>query len=238
MSTRTAKEIIESAYRKLGAIDPEDTPGDAIMAVGLEELQDMLTALSLDGFMLYFQDTISKVLTAGDGDYSIGEDGTPDWNTPRPEWIISAYTSGSGQDAPLNIVDVKAWNRIPNKTDQGVPSKLYYDPEYPNGTIKLYKAPSAAYTLYMTIGLLLEEPATVTTDLSFPPGYNEMMKYNLAVRLAPEMGVSVTAELAGLAKAARTRIRRVNAANQTGSVPMELASIVKRGRSYSINRGY
>jgi hypothetical protein len=112
---------------------------------------------------------------------------------------------------PVRLLTLEEYASIPDKTATATyPHSLYDDGGYPQRTIKLYPVPSAAHKLVLYTKRALTQIATLNTDVSFPPGYEEMCIYNLALRLAPEYGRPVSAEIAMVAQESKANIKRAN----------------------------
>jgi hypothetical protein len=56
----------------------------------------------------------------------------------------------------------------------------------------------------------LAQFADLTTTVSFPPGYAEALRFNLAVRLAPEYGRPTPPEVAAIARTSKAKIKIPN----------------------------
>jgi len=182
----TAQELIKSSMRLLGLIEVGETPPN-------DELQDALSALNsmLDGFsvsrhLIYARTDEGFTLTSGTGSYSMGT------NTTRAVKIEHAFVRDSSNvDTTLEIINKDRYNNITDKTVQGRPCYLMYDPQYSLSEIHLYPVPDDSYTLYTDSWKVLTSVSALTTTIAFPPGYERMLKYNLALEIAAEFGVTV-----------------------------------------------
>jgi len=228
----TARTLIKAALRAIGVIASGETPSASEMADGLEALQIMLRGWGAERIMVYTTTNEHFTLTANDGDYTIGSGG--DFNTTRPTRISGAFVRGSGVDVPLKIIGEAEYRAIGTKDAGGTPGQLYYNPAYPLGLIYLYPVPSSALVLYLDNLRPLTEPTTLTDSISFPLEYDEAIKFNLAVRMAPEFGVSVPPEVAAIAMTAKDKIQALNAALQLEPVRLD---ILDATRKYHINHG-
>jgi hypothetical protein len=110
----------------------------------------------------------------------------------------------------MEIIDRDAWYRIADKTIQGIPDRLYYDPATPLGTINLYYAPGSTYTLYIGVLSPFTEVAALTDSLAYPPGYDEAIINGLAVRRAPDYGIEPPNSVVQLATSSLARLKRIN----------------------------
>ncbi len=115
----------------------------------------------------------------------------------RPQRIESAYTRDSGNnDVIIGMVDNDQWSRIYKKDIQSqYPLFLYYRADFPRGQINLCPKPGSGLTLYLESWDQLTRFTTLDTEASFPPGYDEMLIYNLARRWAPSFGRTLDPEI-------------------------------------------
>jgi hypothetical protein len=78
-----AQTIITNALVKAKVIDPDETPENSLMERCRASLNLMLDMWSTERLTIYARTEDVFALTAGDGDYSIGES-TADISTVRP----------------------------------------------------------------------------------------------------------------------------------------------------------
>jgi hypothetical protein len=202
----TASAIIRRALRLIGAIAASETPSAAEQADALEALNAMLDSWRASSLMAYALRDETLTLT-GAASYTIGTGGN--LNTVRPVRIDAAYQRISDIDYPLRLASAAAWADLAAKSTTGdVADWLYYEPSHPLGRLYLYPVPSAG-----VLHLLTWVPLTAfaaSDEVALPPGYQDALTYNLAVRLAPEYSRPVTAEVAAVARDAMGKIERVN----------------------------
>jgi len=228
--SETAQTLIKAALRVIGAYAPGETPTTDELADGLECLKLMLRHWSDNNMRIYYTKQDTKVLT-GASSYTIGSGG--DINTVRPASIRGAYVKDSaGIDSILNIIDEAKYRRFQLKTLSGTPEYLWYSPEYPKGKIYIYTLSTG--TLYLDSLKPLTEPALITSTVEFPPGYDEAIKFNLAVRLAPEYGKEPSLIVLALAKSNLNDLEKRNFAEQINATNLELIKLTTR---YNIEQG-
>lgn len=109
-------------------------------------------------------------------------------------------------DLPLNVRDADWWNneRVKNLATN-VPTDLYYEPDFPNGSLYLWPVPSFAYGLRLRLRsvLLAITSANWADSFTAPPGYNRAAVLTLAEDLCTAFGRPVPPELPGKAMRAR-----------------------------------
>ncbi len=202
----TATAIISRSLRLIGALAAGETPSANEQADGLEALNAMLDSWRTSSLSVYALRDETLTLT-GAASYTIGSGGT--LNTTRPVRIESAFERLSDVDYPVKLASALAWYGLAAKsTTSDVAEWLYYEPAYPLGTLYLYpKATTGVLHLVTWVPLTSYAAAD---SVALPPGYQDAITYNLAVRIAPEYSRPVTPELAAIARDAMLRIERVN----------------------------
>lgn len=202
----TASAIIRRALRLIGALASGETLSASEQADGLEALNAMLDSWRTSSLAVY--SLRDEVLTlTGAASYTIGTGGA--LNTTRPVKITSAYERIGTTDYPVKIASAAAWYELAAKsTTSDVAEWMYYESSYPLGTLYLWPQPTTG-VLHLVTWVPLTSYAAAN-DVALPPGYQDAITYNLAVRIAPEYGRPVTPELAAIARDALSRLERVN----------------------------
>ncbi len=205
----TALDVIKRSLRLLGVKRSGETLTGDESAEGLEALNSLIDSWNNESLMIHNKTTVTHTLTASDGEYSIGSGA--DINVTRPQNIVNAYINDGDADYPLELINANQYSRIYDKTvESSLPIKLYYEPGYPTGTIKLWYIPSNAYTLNLTVWSQLTSLALTSTEISLPPGYERALAYNLALEIAPEYGKEALPTVKETAISSKATIKRVN----------------------------
>ena len=139
-----------------------------------------------------------------------------DFKMNRPLRITSAftriYTSGSGLDYPIEIVDQRRYVNIGFKAIQAPwPIVLWYNPTFPLGTMFFYQNPSGSAELHLYSDTILTSLSSLTDEFNLPQGYSRFLKRALARELAPEYGSVWTQNQEKLYKESYDFIRALNA---------------------------
>lgn len=208
----TAKAIITAAMRKLGAIASGEALSPDEAADGLSALNLMLESWSNEQLLV-----VSKVrevfALSGAQTYTMGTGGT--WNTSRPQKIEEAYlqlvSSSPALELPMEILTKEQYAEIALKAlTSTFPSCLYADYAYPLCTISVWPVPTENDNVVLYSWKPLSKFSALTTEISLPPGYEEALIYNLAVRLAPEFAQPLSETVAEIAIASKAAIKRMN----------------------------
>lgn len=205
----TAQDIITRAYKTAGIIGAGETPSATESADGLVYLNDLLEGLSNEHLMIY-QDVQEDITLANAVSYTWGSGGTI--STTRPLKLMDAhYTeSGGSIDYPVRILTKNEYDDISLKTDTGdIVDYIYLYSDYPLATLYVYPKVSTG-TLTITSWKPLTSISTLATAISLPPGYERMLRYNLAMEIVDEYGMEAPANLAVKARDSKSGIKRVN----------------------------
>jgi hypothetical protein len=195
------QDICTQALRKLGVAAADEVPNineslDAFTA--LNNLADMWQAERL---MMYEVRYTVFNMTPGNPTYTVGPTGQVPMT--RPMYIdhvnfINTIPPAPSLELQLSPLNADAWSKVPNKglTSQ-LPTCWYWQQDYPNGTLFFWPVPLAA-TLQGVIYAPQAVPqfSALTATIALPPGYQQMLVYNLAQDLMSEYGGNVLPQTA------------------------------------------
>lgn len=225
----TVENLIIAAMRQIGVHRRGMTLEAADVQEGMETLNRMIDAWALENFMVYAKTLTGFSLVGGQGDYTIGTGG--DFDTARPEDIHAAYVRDSSSiDHAVEIIPRETYEGIGLKSSPGRPWRLYYDPQYPLGKAQLWPVPSTAETLYLDMLVKIPQFASKNDQVNLPPGYEDCIVLNLAVKMAPEFGVKADPAVIASAKEIRARIKNRNIKAPSARVDPAILSIGGRRR--------
>jgi len=181
-------DITKRSLRLLNVLAAGDTLKASPAADGLAILNNLIESISNEEDMQYGRTQITHTLTASDGSYTIGASG--DITTTWPMRIETAFIRDTdSNDYPMQIINSEQYSTLWLKTlETTYPFYLYYNRQWPNGTLKLFPEPSSALTLVLNVWPQISTFAAGTTTVSLPPGYERFFEYALAIELAPEYG--------------------------------------------------
>ena len=201
----TARDIIRRAHLKIGENFRNSDVSSEEYADALDTLNALISSISNDSMLVYARTWETFNLTPSTGSYTIGVSG--DFNTARPNLIISSYIKDGAIDYPLSSLTDEMYNlEITQKTTVGIPNYINSDNGSPLTTIRIYPIPDKNYQLF----LLTEKPLTqmtLDTDLELPAGWERMLIYNLAVELYPEYGIEPDALVLKIANDSKRLVR-------------------------------
>lgn len=232
MPNMTAGAIIDAAYRKNGISDPTSAQDTA----GLLDLQNMLSSWSVEGLTVPYYVTENFTLTSGQSVYTIGVTAdTPDLVTAtgRPLRIVNAFIRISNDDYRIDVNMTKdEYYRITSKDTESRPQRLYYDPQYPNGTIRFDVEADSAYDFHLVSEKPFVSPTATTTTFSLPQEVNMALIYNLAVILSHDTDNQLSPDVIAVAIQSKDNLEHYNAINKLNDAVTLDRAISPRGGYY------
>ena len=117
------------------------------------------------------------------------------------------------------------------------PQAWYYNPTFPAGTLDIFPIPTSTTLRAVVYGQTnVAQFASLGSEVSLPPGYEELLLTHLAIRLAGPWQQEVTPDLRIRAQQARAIVARANLRPSSLSFPRE--GLIQGGSHYDIRRGY
>ena len=202
----TVQTVIIAAYRKTGQIITATDTTD--LNTGLEELNYMLNSWSAENLSIPSITQENFNLTIGQNSYTVGSSG--DFNTVRPNIITSAYIKHNSNDYPVNPMSEQEYNDIVTKATQTRPTKFYFLPSYSLAKIFFNYTPDSAYAFYFDSLKFITNVSTLSQTLSLPPEYEEAIIYNLAIRLASNILLSLSPVIYAIANDSKEKISKLH----------------------------
>lgn len=190
----TGINLIKRAYRLVGQLRAGRSPSTAETDDGLTALNAMLDGFNADGLMIFGLARDVYTITSGQQAYTLGGPaGAYRWSATRPSRIERAGVIQTSTvptlELPLHLYTADEWAEVRIKAvTSSLPMGIYPEPTTALWTLYVWPSPtSGALQAAIYSWRTLTAFADTTTDHSFPPGYEEMLAYQLAVRMAPEL---------------------------------------------------
>jgi hypothetical protein len=200
----TALQILNRATEITGYKDPSETLSGDDSAQFLSVLNGMVDAWNTSRLYIVATATVSASVSASP--VSIGASQT--LNTTRPIRIEGGFFTSGGVDYDLEWITAAEYDAIENKSlSISIPTKAFYSPGLPTGSIYLWPVPSAAVTLSVRVMTQLVQFADLATDYTLAPGYKRALEYSVAEELHPNR---ITPKIQQLAFGARRAIKTAN----------------------------
>lgn len=233
----TAGDQINAALRLIGQLAESEQPSVATSQDALAAMNQMLDSWSTERLAVYT--TQDQVFTwpANTISQTLGPSGDFVGNRPilldDSTYFIDAST---GVSFGIKIVNQQQYNGIAVKTVTSTyPQIIWVNSSYPNIEMYVYPEPTRALEWHFVSVLELEQPATLDTVLSFPPGYMRAFKYCLACEIAAEFGVEPSPTVSRIAMSAKRTLKRINNPDDIMSLPYSIVGTRQRFNVFAGN---
>lgn len=187
--------LIQDSMRLVGALEAGETPE-------AQEINDASRALNMmmkylhakNGLPLWMKREQSITLVDDQRQYTLGPTG--DVVMDRPMRLLKVIRrDSSDNDIELHkLSQDEYWEQTP-KTINGTPNSYFYDPQLTNGVLNVWPVPGTTEATEFTLQILYLKPIddmdSATDDFEIPQEWYEVLKYGLALRLAPEYGLPI-----------------------------------------------
>lgn len=211
----TALDLISSALRLInvmaaGEQTPIDMANDSLLV-----LNDMIDSWNADRLAIYTVQSTDFPFVLGQQTYTLGTGGN--FNLARPPKIegmstIQLTNPSTPVEIPIALYTWEEWqNQVPVKNVSGsIPLICYDDHAFPNRNLNFWPIPfdqPNSVRIYYWAALPAQMLAAA---VSFPPGYRQAFRYNLAALLAAEFAQPVPAVVAEIAVDSLARVKAMN----------------------------
>ena len=174
--------------------------------------------------------------------YTVGESGTPDKDTLRPEEVLDAWVRVGDFDYPVEIYTQAQWREIGDKTTAGRPTVCFPQYTTPNVTLELWPVPDSTDNFYFSSRKPFIDPTTLTAtffvDLQIPPQVYQALKWQVAIDLAGGYGKPITQEMAVNARRAYADALSWHTARQVSPTKVDVPSRGGRMSFQDFKAGY
>jgi hypothetical protein len=231
----TAGEIINDALQMSGVIGVGQTPLADNTSLGLRLLNQMVGQWNRKRWLIYRLVDTSFAMT-GAQSYTVGAGGN--FNIARPDRLEAAYFRQTALppneqvDYPLQILESREdYSRISLKQLNSFGYYIWYDANYPLGSVYPWPILSNQYELHILTKAVLSTLATLATSVALPPEYEAALLWNLAFRLRAAFQLPPDETVTAMAKDSLNVIRGANAQIPRLSMP---AAVSNRGSIFNI----
>jgi hypothetical protein len=233
----TAGEQINGALRLIGQLAEGETPSAATSQDALAALNQMIDSWNTERLSVFStQDQVfswpPNVLNR-----TLGPSGNFVGNRPI---LLDDSTyfidPASGISYGIKIINQQQYDGIAVKTVTSTyPQVIWINMDYPNIDMYVYPKPTKVLEWHFISVEELTQPATLTTTLSFPPGYLRAFRYNLACEIAAEFGVEPSPQVKRIAMSAKRNLKRINNPDDVMSIPYAIVSTRQRFNIFAGN---
>ena len=258
----TARDLLGGAHRLLGLVNSGNVLPEAVYQDNLIALNQMVESGNTERLAVVCTDDQSYVWEAGNRVRTLGPSGdflfilgtqSLDPMSTQTDDLLGLDTTDQSnrpillddstyfRDPSTNVsygirfINQLQYNNIAVKTVQSTyPQVMWVNMTFPNITMSVYPVPTRTLEFHFVSVQPLLNPATLETQLSFPPGYLRAFRYNLALELAPEFNVEPSAEVRRVAMYSKRNLKRINNPDDVMAMPY---SLMARRNRYNIYAG-
>ena len=228
MTITTPQDLVSFALRAAGVVGVGQTASGEDFGDVFSALNAMLGSWNTKRWLVWhLVDT--AVTSTGAQSYTVGPGG--DYNIARPARIEAAFVRQTYPaqpnlaDWPMMILESREdYNRVRQKSVNGMPSALFYDADYPIGAVYPVPVPTASlYSVHITTRQVLSQFTSSIQSLNLPDEYTEALWSNLAIRVgAIYPGLKISDDTRRIAKASLAAIAGANTQIPTLTMPVAL----------------
>lgn len=183
----TRNQIIEAAYRKLGVPGEDNTLSTSQYNDGAQALNSVVALLNADGMPLWKRTTTNVVPSTTSQVYTLTD--------AIKVAQVSLYDITSGVKYDLGQKSLYDFNRLPQGA-VGVPVNYTFAPAIQGGTVSIWPLTSDSGTvtnkrIYIVYQKEFDGFTASGETLDFPQHWHQAIIYELALSLAPEVGLGL-----------------------------------------------
>ena len=233
----TAGDQINRALRLLGVLAEGETPSAATSQDGLTALNQMIDSWNTERLSVF--STQDQIFTwpAGEITRTLGPSGNFSGNRPVLFDDATYYRDpGTNVSFGIKFINQQQYDGIAVKTVTSTyPQVIFVNMTYPDATMTVYPKPTRDLEWHFISVQELSNPAVLTTNLTFPPGYLRAFVYNLAMEIAPEFGVEPSPQVQRIAMTSKSDLKRINNPDDIMSMPYSLVATRQRFNIFAGN---
>jgi len=236
MATYTAGDQINRALRLLGVLAEGETPSAAMSQDALMSMNQMIDSWNTERLSVFV--TQDQVFTWPSGEISRTLGPTGDFVGNRPVLMDDAtyYKAPNGVSYGIKFINQQQYNGIAVKTVTSTyPQVCWVNMGFPDITLTVYPRPTQDLEWHMVSVQELDQPATLVTELHFPPGYMRAFAYNLAMEIAPEYGIEPPPQVQRIAMTSKRDLKRINNPDDVMALPYAMVANRQRFNIYAGN---
>jgi len=242
MATYTAGEQINRALRLLGVLAEGETPSASVSQDSLMALNQMIDSWNTERLAVF--STIDQIVNwpTGSINETLGPSGSLvrlNGTAVRPVLVDDATyfkDPGTGVSYGIKLINQQQYDGIAVKTVTSTfPQVMFVNNTYPNFDIFIYPRPTRLLEWHFISVEELTQPANLSTQILFPPGYLRAFTYNLACEIAPEFGVEPSPQVQRIAMYSKRNLKRINNPDDVMSMPYSLIATRQRFNVYAGN---
>ena len=231
----TAGDIINRALRLNGVLAEGETASADQAQNALTAFNQMLDSWSAERLSVF--STQDQVFTWPSNEISRTLGPSGDFVGNRPILLDDAtYFKVNNLSYGIRFINQQQYDGIALKTaTSNYPQVMFVNMTMPNIEMYVYPKPTQALEFHFISVEELSQPATLATELVFPPGYMRCFTYCLSVEIAPEYGIEAPPTVQRIAIASKRTLKRINNPDDIMAIPYPLVATRQRFNIFSGN---
>jgi len=233
----TAGELINGALRLIGMLAEGETPSAATSQDALTAMNQMIDSWNTERLSVF--STQDQIFTWPNNQVHRTLGPTGDFVGNRPVQLDdSTYFKDptTGISYGIKIINQQQYDGIAVKSVTSTfPQVMWINMDYPNIDMYVYPVPTKALEWHFISVEELTKPATIYTQLAFPPGYLRAFRYNLACEIAAEFGVEPSPQVSRIAMTSKRNLKRINNPDDIMSLPYSIVGTRQRFNIFAGN---
>lgn len=233
----TARDQINAALRLIGMLAEGETPSDATSQDALSAMNQMIDSWNTERLAVFStQDQIVSWLP-NTSHHTLGPTGDTVGNRPILVDDASYFKDPqSGISFGIKLINQQQYDGIAVKTVTSTyPQVMWVNMTYPDIEMTVYPVPTKVLEFHIVSVEELTQPANLSTDLTFPPGYLRAFKYNLACEIANEFGVEPPPQVLRIAMSSKRNLKRINNPDDIMAMPYSIVATRQRFNIFAGN---
>jgi hypothetical protein len=233
----TAGDIINGSLRLLGVLAEGEVPSAETSQDALNAMNQMIDSWNTERLAVFA--TQDQVFTWPSGILSrtLGPSGNFVGNRPV---LLDDSTyfrdPGTGVSYGIKFINQQQYNGIAVKTVTSTfPQVIFVNMTFPDIEMYIYPRPTRDLEWHFISVEELTQPATLATQLHFPPGYLRAFRYNLATEMSPEFGMAPSSQVMRIAMTSKRNLKRINTPDDIMTMPYSLVASRQRFNIYAGN---
>lgn len=206
----TVLDLITDAMQDAGILSANETPNATDGQKAFRLLNRMLDSDSTEDLMIYNQ-VVEVFPLTNKQTYTIGPTG--DFVTSRPMDVTRIYMRDTnGNDLQCQMLTYEQYADILSKpVTATIALSAWYNSSVPNSEIWLWPIPTATlYRIVIWSWKTLTSFTAINDTVTMPPGYEDYIESNLAMRLCAAFSRPLPPEIGAWAIESKNKLKRLN----------------------------
>ena len=235
--TMTAREMIGSAHRLLNLANAGNALPEAVYQDNLHSLNRLIDSWNTERLAVFSTQDQTFTWPAGQISRTLGPTGNFVGNRPILLDDATYYRDpGTNVSFGIKFINQQQYDGIAVKTVTSTyPQVIFVNNTFPDITMTIYPRTTRDLEWHFISVDELSNPASLATDLFFPPGYLRAFTYNLAMEIAPEFGLEPSPQVQRIAMTAKRNLKRINNPDDVMSLPYAIVATRQRFNIYAGN---